>query len=180
MTHVAFIRAINVAGHAVVPMARVTRMFAAAGCADVRSYIQSGNILVRVDRSSRKDVFAAAAARLARLTGEPAHIAWRSAGELQAAVGGAPFGSLVDDRTVKLYVACLMQKPRRRPPLPLSLEKERLELVGLSAREAYIVSRRKPNGFYGFPGLFVEKELGVPATCRNWSTVTKVLNLMRA
>ena len=43
--HVAFIRAINVAGHAVVKMDRVRDAFAAAGCRNVRSYIQSGNVL---------------------------------------------------------------------------------------------------------------------------------------
>jgi hypothetical protein len=29
--------------------------------------------------------------------------------------------------------------------------------------------------FYGIPKLFIDKELGVPATTRNWSTVTKIV-----
>lgn len=41
--------------------------------------------------------------------------------------------------------------------------------------EVFIVSRRKKNGFYGFPNNFIEKELGVSATSRNWSTVTKIV-----
>jgi uncharacterized protein (DUF1697 family) len=43
--------------------------------------------------------------------------------------------------------------------------------------EAFIVSRRKPSGFYGFPNNFIEHELDVLATSRNWSTVTKIAAL---
>jgi hypothetical protein len=39
----------------------------------------------------------------------------------------------------------------------------------------FVVSRRKTNGFFGFPNNFVEKELGVSATSRNWSTITKII-----
>lgn len=45
--------------------------------------------------------------------------------------------------------------------------------------EAFIASRRKPNGFYGFPNDFIEEELGVSATSRNGTTVTKVIEFAR-
>ena len=38
-----------------------------------------------------------------------------------------------------------------------------------------LVSRRKPNGMYGFPNNWIEKELGITSTARNWSTVTKIV-----
>jgi hypothetical protein len=69
----------------------------------------------------------------------------------------------------------LAERAKRKPTLPISNEKERLELVGVHAAHAYVVSRRKPSGMYGFPNSFVENALGVPATSRNWSTVTKIL-----
>lgn len=43
--HIAFIRAINVAGHLRVRTSIVRDAFAAAGCRKVRSYIQSGNVI---------------------------------------------------------------------------------------------------------------------------------------
>jgi hypothetical protein len=46
-------------------------------------------------------------------------------------------------------------------------------------RDVFIVSRRKKNGFYGFPNNFIEKELGVSATSRNWTTVTKIVEFAR-
>lgn len=45
--------------------------------------------------------------------------------------------------------------------------------------EVFIVSRRKKSGFYGFPNNFIEQELGVTATSRNWSTITKIVALAR-
>ena len=45
--------------------------------------------------------------------------------------------------------------------------------------EVFIVSRRKKNGFFGFPNNFIEKELGVSATSRNWSTLTKIVEFVR-
>ena len=52
-------------------------------------------------------------------------------------------------------------------------------LRAINVLEAFIVSRPKPNGFFGFPNNFIEKELVVSATTRNWSTVTKLLEFSR-
>jgi len=57
--------------------------------------------------------------------------------------------------------------------------KEALEAIAMKSREVFIVSRRKKNGFYGFPNNFIEKELGVSATSRNWSTLTKIVEFVR-
>jgi uncharacterized protein (DUF1697 family) len=145
----------------------------------VRSYIQTGDIVAEVMPARRPAVFDGVAARLGRLLGEQPQIAWRSARQLDAALVRAPFLSLAGDPAVKLYVAFLMKRPRRVPRLPVLSAKERLELVAVAGREAFIVSRRKPSGVYGFPSLFVEETLGVAATCRNWSTVTNVARLLR-
>ncbi len=37
---------------------------------------------------------------------------------------------------------------------------------------------RKKNGFFGFPNNFIEDALDVPATTRNWSTMTKIVELV--
>jgi len=70
----------------------------------------------------------------------------------------------------------LSQPPRIRPSLPLVSTKEALEAVAMSGGEVYDVSRRKKNGFFGFPNDFVEEGLGVSATTRNWSTIARILS----
>ncbi len=79
----------------------------------------------------------------------------------------------------KLYVTFLFRKPRGRPLFPLVSAKEALEAVAVRDREVFIVSRRKKNGFFGFPNGIIEKELGVLATRRNWTTVTKIAAFAR-
>jgi uncharacterized protein (DUF1697 family) len=105
---------------------------------------------------------------------------YRTAGELQRLVKAAPFGALADDRRLHLYVMFVAEKPKPRPRFPLSLPKERLEAIGARNGDVLIVSRQKPNGWYGFPTLWIEKELGIATTARTWSTVKKITAAARA
>jgi uncharacterized protein (DUF1697 family) len=50
-TYIALLRGINVGGKNIVPMADLVRMFSEAGCADVRHYIQSGNVVFSAEPS---------------------------------------------------------------------------------------------------------------------------------
>ena len=43
--HVAFLRAINVAGQKLIKMEELARIFTATGFRNVRTYIQSGNVI---------------------------------------------------------------------------------------------------------------------------------------
>lgn len=43
--HAALLRAVNVGGHAVMPMPELVRRFASLGLSDVSTYIQSGNVV---------------------------------------------------------------------------------------------------------------------------------------
>jgi len=46
-------------------------------------------------------------------------------------------------------------------------------------QEAELQGFCNQNGFFGFPNLLVERELGVSATTRNWTTVSKIARWMR-
>lgn len=171
MTHVAFLRAVNVAGHARVAMVDVVQAFEQAGCRATESFGHAGNLLWTQGRG--RAPVAELQRGLTRLLGQAPEIMVRTSRELSAIVEADPFGRLVDDRTVKPYVVFLAGQPKHLPDLPLEHRPERLTLIALDRRHAYVISRRKPNGFFGFPNQFVEKTLGVAATSRNWSTVVK-------
>jgi uncharacterized protein (DUF1697 family) len=44
-TYIAFLRAVNVGGHAIVKMEALGNAFTASRCHNVRTYIQSGNVV---------------------------------------------------------------------------------------------------------------------------------------
>ena len=173
MTHVAFRRAVNVGGKGLVKMADLQKAFTAAGAKNVRTVIASGNVVFDAPATlgpMRDRILKKAGA----LLGAEPVIVFRTLPYLQRLIDAAPFGPLVNDRTLKLYVLFLAGKPKQKPVFPIAIPKEVLEVPGLFEQDALIVSRRKPNGMYGFPGLWTEKELGVPSTARNWSTVVRI------
>lgn len=174
-TYIAFMRAINVAGHAIVKMTDLRGTFAAAGCKNVGTYIQSGNVVFECADDQAAAMFEKVRVKVRALLGTEPEILFRKLSDLEAIVETAPFDGLQTESPVKVYVAFLSEKPRVKPKLPLVSEKEAVEAIAIKNREAFIVTYRKPNGFFGFPNNFIEKALGVSATSRNWSTVTKIV-----
>jgi len=179
MRYIAFLRAINVAGHASVRMSDLRDAFAAAGCAGVRTYIQSGNVIFETPQENTAAVFQRIQHRLRDLLGDKPGVFFRTVREVERMVRGAPFKRFEAEPGIKLYVTFLSGKPRSKPRFPLLFPKEALEAVAIKNLEVFIVSRRKKSGFYGFPNNFIEKELGVSATSRNWTTVTKIVEFVR-
>ena len=175
-THVAFLRAVNVAGHASVRMTDLRSAFERAGCASVRTYIQSGNVLFDAPNAELPALLPRLRQSVNRLAGGPTTVVFRARRELASLVRAAPFLSYEDESDVKLYVAFLAGRPRSTPELPLHLPSDGLEAFALRGHDVLLVSRRV-RGRFGFPNSFVEKEFGVPATTRNWNTVTKLVAL---
>lgn len=179
-TYAAFLRAINVGGRSSLRMSDLRDAFEGAGLQDVRTYIQSGNVLFTASPKGLRGALRQVRATLRRrLVTEP-DIIVRSIGELDRIVARAPFAGPTEEPGTKRYVTFLALAPARRPRLPLASDKEALEVLGIAGRDVYVLSRRKPNGFFGFPNTYIEEVLGVSATSRNWTTVTKVLALGRA
>jgi uncharacterized protein (DUF1697 family) len=147
--------------------------FEAAGCSNVRSYIQSGNVLFDAPDAS---LLPALRDVVTELTGASNNVFFRTTDELSAAAEQHPFGDRIADRRLKLFVAFLDATPRSLS-LPIVDDKEKLELIGLRKWEAYVVSAPKPSRMYGFPSIFIEKHLGVACTVRSWSTVVKLVAL---
>ncbi|MGH7671685.1 MAG: DUF1697 domain-containing protein [Gemmatimonadales bacterium] len=174
-THVAFLRAINVGGHAIVKMTALRDAFAAAGCKNVRTLIQSGNVVFDAPAETTAALVQRIRAKLRDLLGDEPGVFFRTIRDIARLVKLAPFKRFATRRGIKLYVAFLSQKPRRRPRFPLRSASEALDVIGMKRLEVFVVSGRKKNGFYGFPNALVEKELGVPATSRNWSTIMKIV-----
>ena len=177
-THIAFLRAINVAGHASVKMDDLKEAFVAAGCNNVRTVIQSGNVLFEAGDGDASAVIQKIQVSLDRLLGTKATVLFRTFRDVENIVKADPFKDAAADAEVKRYVAFLSQTPAIKPALSPTDPKEALEAIAVKNLEVFIVSRKKKNGMYGFPNNFIEKEFGVAATTRNWTTVTRIVNLL--
>ena len=171
------LRAVNVAGHARIRTAELTRLLVAAGALDVASFGHAGNLLFSARRGA-----AAIVTRfrddLERRYGERPVVVLRTAAELVALASAEPFTACGVTARDKLYVTFLARLPRTKPRLPLAAPAERLTVLECRGRDVLLKSAPKPNGFYGLPNAFVETAFGVAATTRNWSTVTRLAKLL--
>lgn len=174
--YVAFLRAINVRGHALVKMTDLCAAFQSAGCRNATSFIQSGNVIFDSTTAETAPLFRKIHDKVRALAGGDPQIVYRTVDALEALARTNPFDGLEDDRLLKLYVVFLAANPSKRPRLPIEDTKERLEAIGRKRLDVLVVSRRKPNGMYGFPNAFVEQAYGAPATSRNWNTVKKLIH----
>ncbi len=175
-THVAFLRAVNVAGRAGVRMADLRIAFERAGAEAVRTVIQSGNVLFDAPATELPTLLHRLRGAVNRLAGGPTTVVFRTLRELGSLVRSAPFRDFEDETDLKLYVAFLAAPPRRTLELPLRLPSDGLEAFALRRHDVLLVGRRV-RGRFGFPNNVVEKAFGVPATSRNWNTVTKLVAL---
>jgi uncharacterized protein (DUF1697 family) len=178
--YVAFLRAINVAGQNLIKMDELRRIFTSMGLHNVRTYIQSGNVIFDHPSTNPDGLQKKIEKTLRGVLGYEVKVILRPLTEIEAIVARNPFRKIKPGAdVVGLFVVFLSDDPKTRPRLPLVSTTENVEVFELKDRAAFIVCRRKKNGLFGFPNKFVEKELGVAGTTRNITTVRKIVDFAR-
>jgi len=123
MTHVAFLRAVNVGGKGLVKMADLQKAFTAAGAKNVRTVIASGNVIFDAP-ASLGPIRDRILKKVGALLGAEPVIVFRTLPYLERLIEAAPFGAMANDKTVKLYVLFLSGKPKALPAFPITIPKE--------------------------------------------------------
>jgi uncharacterized protein (DUF1697 family) len=147
------------------------------GCSDVSTYLQSGNVVFRSERAAgplAKSIEQGIESEL----GLDVTVVIRSRRQLERLVVANPFGRPRAKENT-LYVTFLAEKPDRQRVRQLAEESFEPERFALAGQDVYLVF---PNG-YGRSKLnnaLLERRLGVPATTRNWRTVTALAELTAA
>ena len=165
--YVALLRGINVGGRSSVKMADLRSTMCGLGLRDVRTYIQSGNVVFG-SAAGEAELVRMAESVLTERFERPITVLLRSAAELTAVAAANPFLEHQDDLT-KLSVTFLATPPVAGAPKITIPASETGELL-LATREVYV---HTPDG-YGRTKLttaFLERQLGVVATTRNWRSV---------
>ncbi len=175
MTYVAFLRGINVGGKKLIKMEQLARIFTDAGLKNVRTYIASGNVIFESRSASKPALTRKIEKALKQVLGYEVTAVLRSLSELDHLVTRNPFKRYAASKNVMLCVVFLADAPKTRPKLPLVSHTENLEVFEVADLTACVVLRRKKTGWFGFPNNFVEKQLGVLGTTRQWRTVIRIL-----
>ena len=166
---VALLRAVNVGGTGMLPMKELSALCIKLGFKKVRTYIQSGNVVLE-SSLPEENVRAGLERVLTKRMGKKVDVMVRSASELRSILEANPFA---DAEPAKVAVVFLSH-PAPKGMLD-NLAAPGGEEVRLANREIYI---HYPNGM-GRSKLKLPSTCGA-ATARNINTVTKLVALTTA
>lgn len=164
-SYACLLRAVNVGGTGKLPMAELRAMCEAAGFTDVRTYIASGNVVLR-SASTARQVQATLEAALARYAGKPVAVLVRTAAEMSAVLDANPFPDAAPNRVVVVFLD--------EPPPP-----DALHQASGQAGEQLVLGRREI--YVHYPDGMGDSKLKVPGakagTARNLNTVGKLAGM---
>lgn len=162
--YVCLLRGVNVGGRNKVPMKALAELFESLGHEDVRTLIQSGNV---VFSATSKPTPAALESAIGGAFSLTVNVVIRSAAEMRKAVEANPFEDVAN-----VHVAFLSIAPAAAAVRSLEPDTYAPEVFVLSGREIYLYL---PNGM-GRSRLpaYLDRRLKVGATVRNWNTTAKL------
>ncbi len=109
MTYVAFLRAVNVGGKGIVSMAAIKEAIVAIGLSDVRTYINSGNVIFSTRESDAHRLAARIESALEQHAGVAIKVLVMDHKALKRIVDAIP-RNWVDDKTMRTYVLLLWKE----------------------------------------------------------------------
>jgi uncharacterized protein (DUF1697 family) len=176
-THVAFLRGINVGRAKRVAMADLRALVEKLGYRDVKTLLNSGNVVFTAPATRSGDPAPRIEKALAARLGVRSRVTVLTVRELATAVEENPLVSPARDPS-RLLVAILSDPADRARLKPLTRENWSPEAFALGTRVAYlwcasgILDGRLPEA--------VGRVLGDAHTARNWATMSKLLALAKA
>lgn len=173
--YVVLLRGINVGGHNKIKMAELREVLEKAGCKEVRTYIQSGNVVLASDLDGpslkeliEREINAAFGLNI------PAII--RSGADFEAILRDCPYddSSLQEGET--LHVSMLSDVPTAEGVAKLAAVDRGIDEYTIIGTNLYMFVRNKFNESKLADSL---GKLGTPGTVRNWKTMRKLESMVQ-
>jgi len=172
--HVVLLRGINIGARNRVSMPELRDALTGAGFDDVRTYVQSGNVVLS-SRKAAESVARECRDVIAEKLGLELDLVVRTRDELAEVVRRDPLGGVAENpkRYQVTFLSAELDAEVVRKVEAAAVEREQVVIDG---REVYAwhpdtIARSK------LWTLLAGPKLGVTATARNWTTVTKLLEL---
>jgi uncharacterized protein (DUF1697 family) len=164
---IALLRGINVGGNKRVEMARLRGLMEELGYRDVRTYVNSGNVVFSGPGRSEKHLEAA----IAKTFGFDVPVVLRSREEIADIIQANPLRDVATDPAKHLVVFCAAEATT-----DLDADDFAPETFVVRGREVYLWA---PGGLAHseLAKRLANKSLGAKSTARNWRTVEKLLAL---
>lgn len=174
--YVAFLRGINVGGHAVIKMSDLKAAFEGMGLKNVRTLLASGNVIFESSRTDEEALDKSIEAGLKTAFRRDIRVIVRSLEALEKLRSSEPFKGISLTPSLRLYITFLSGNVQS-PPAAASDAKlqDGLRILRTTPKEVIsVIDLSEGKGTTDLMGR-LKKEYGANATTRNWNTVLKVL-----
>ena len=173
-TWIVLFRGINVGGHRPLPMKSLAASLGRAGFLNVRTYVQSGNVVLESPAGTAPSIARRIRALVLSGHGFEPGLVVLSRRELATTVRENPFPAAAATPT-SLHVFFLAGVPRAPDLAALKRLRRGSEAFALRGKRLYV---QAPDGLGGSRlGAGAERHVGVEATARNWRTVQALADL---
>ncbi len=159
-------------------MTDLVQVFVEAGCADVRTYIQSGNVIFKASQSKLEKLPDLIAKRILERFGYKIPVVLRTAEQLGETIQNNPFLKAgAAEETLHVYF--LKGAPDARNLTALDPARSAPDAFLVRGRDIYL---QLPNGMARtkLSNAYFDSKLATISTARNWRTVLKLFELMQA
>jgi uncharacterized protein (DUF1697 family) len=174
---VALLRGVNVGG-VKVPMDVLKSMLGSAGLEDTHTFLQSGNVIVTPPAGGAPKLIEIIEGVIQDELGLKIRVLVRTRGELAKVVEANPFEGPDVDPTM-LHAVFLESKPAPDRLELLDPDRSPTDRFVVSGREIY-VHYPGGSGRSRFNLSYIEKQLGIAGTARNWNTVTRLASMLES
>lgn len=174
-TYIVLLRGVMPSGKNKVPMAQLREVLTNAGFENVRTYIQSGNVLVDSDLSA-KEVETSMHKLIKQHIGADLAVVARTPTQFKKLLDENPFQNGYDRSRV--FFVLFEKPPSTKKVQELVANDYSPEKLVITRNAAYMYIP----GTYGrgvLSGGFLEKKLEVPATMRNYNTTSKLIEMSK-
>jgi uncharacterized protein (DUF1697 family) len=172
-TFVALLRAVNLGNHNPIAMSSLREFATGLGFLEVRTFLQSGNIVFAAKPQSGKRLEVLFESKAKARLGLQTDFFVRSAEEWKVLVEKNPFPDEANRTPGRLIVMFLKHAPNADALAALRSAIRGSEVADIVGKQAYIIY---PEGIgrSRLTNAAIEAKLGTRATGRNWNTVLKL------
>ncbi len=173
--YVALLRGVNVGGKNILPMKDLAAMFTAAGCTQVQTYIQSGNVVFRAAPGRTKLIAAEVAEQIESAFGLRVPLVMRSASQMSEVVASNPF---LGESEEFLHAYFLADSPALDNVAKLDPDRSSPDRFIVREQEIFV---HLPNGMARtkLTNAYFDSKLNTTSTARNWRTVKKLNTILQ-
>lgn len=172
---VAFLRGINVGGHHKVPMADLKSILSNLGCENVKTILNSGNVLFETKKKNIAGLERIIESALWENFGFAIPVILIPHKPINELVNEDPFASIDVHKNIRLYVSFLKESSTTKLKLPYISKDNAFKIIGVKNKMILsvldITASNTPKGMEDLEKLF-----GKNITTRNWNTIQKINN----